>query len=74
MTKEELWTAYTAKNPSFNGDDIIHMSAAGLRKFFAETWSRAHEAGFDNGKAWERMNGEKSDSSLDSLRNMFGMK
>lgn len=50
MTKPELWAAITAKNPSFDGDGNITMSAAGLRKLFNTTWDKAYSSGFDNGK------------------------
>lgn len=50
MNKTELWAAITAKNPSFDGDENITMSAAGLRKLFELTWDKAYSSGFDNGK------------------------
>jgi hypothetical protein len=47
MTKKEVWKAYVKRNPSFNGDGKITMSARGLRKMFDNTWEMAYEAGFN---------------------------
>jgi hypothetical protein len=47
MTKKQLWAAYTAKNPSFDGDGNVTLSAAGLRKMFNQTWDIAFEQGED---------------------------
>jgi hypothetical protein len=49
MTEQELWEAYSTRNPSFNGDGNITMSAAGLRKLFKQTWSIAHDTGYRAG-------------------------
>lgn len=54
MKKEELWDAFVRKNPSFNGDGNITLSAAGLRKLFNQTYDHGHEQGFENGKAWQK--------------------
>jgi hypothetical protein len=43
--KEELWEAYATKNPSFNGDGEVTMTAAGLRKFFNQTFDHGFDAG-----------------------------
>lgn len=45
MTKQELWAAYVASNPSFIGDKPITLSPAGLKKLFDQTWGRAYEQG-----------------------------
>ncbi len=45
MTRSELWSAYTAKNPAFAGGGNITMSAEGLRKLFNQTWDKAEEHG-----------------------------
>lgn len=44
--KQELWKAYVDKNPQFDGDGEVTMTAAGLRKFFDQTF----DYGFDAGK------------------------
>lgn len=49
MSELELWEAYSLRNPSFNGDGNITMSAAGLRKLFRQTWSIAHDTGYRAG-------------------------
>lgn len=41
MNKQELWAAYVAKNPSFEGDKPVTMSPAGLKKLFDQTWDMA---------------------------------
>jgi hypothetical protein len=50
MTKQELWAQITAKNPSFDGNGNVTLSAAGLRKMFDLVWDKAYSSGFDNGK------------------------
>lgn len=45
MTRETLWAAYVARNPTFAGDDTITLSAAGLRKLFDQTWAQAEAHG-----------------------------
>lgn len=47
MKKEDLWDQYAKKNPSFNGNGNVTMSARGLRKMFEQTWKIAFEAGFN---------------------------
>lgn len=61
MTEAELWKAYSAKNPSFDGDSNITMSAAGLRKLFKQTWDTAHEQGVRNGRALEKLEAKTAD-------------
>jgi hypothetical protein len=45
MTREELWRKFTERNPSFDGDGMVTLSARGLRKLFNQTWDFAFEAG-----------------------------
>ncbi len=42
MTKDQLWAAYVAKNPTF-GDpsNQITLTARGLKKLFDQTWEQA---------------------------------
>ena len=47
MTKQQLWSKYVDKNPSFDGNENITMSANGLRKLFNQTWDVAFESGFN---------------------------
>lgn len=49
MTRDELWAAYATKNPAFNGDGSVTMSARGLRKLFDQTWDNAFDTGFESG-------------------------
>jgi hypothetical protein len=37
MTKKELWKIYSKRNPSFDGEGNVTLSAAGLRKMFETT-------------------------------------
>jgi hypothetical protein len=46
MTKQQLWSKYVERNPSFDGLGTITMSARGLRKMFNQTWDVAFESGF----------------------------
>jgi len=46
MTKQQLWSKYVDKNPSFDGLGTVTMSARGLRKMFNQTWDVAFESGF----------------------------
>lgn len=50
MNSAELWEAYSTRNPSFNGDGQVTMSAAGLRKLFEQTWSIAYDSGHRTGR------------------------
>lgn len=47
MTKQDLWDQYAKKNPSFNGNGNVTLSARGLRKMFDQTWKIAFESGFN---------------------------
>jgi hypothetical protein len=49
MSEKELWEAYSTRNPSFNGDQNVTMSAAGLPKLFRQTWSIAFDTGMRDG-------------------------
>ena len=72
MTKEELWKVYSNKNPSFNGRGNVTMSAKGLRKLFDTTWDVAMYDGEEESEDEPRS--YHSTPSLDSLKNIFGMK
>jgi hypothetical protein len=49
-TKAEVWAIYAAKNPSFEGDGDITMSAAGLRKFFDQAFDMGEKLGKEKAK------------------------
>ena len=78
MKKSELWTAITAKNPSFNGNENVTLSASGLRKLFELTWSRAEEYGRTEGAAELTRDIRKSVASegksdpVNAFKNVFG--
>ena len=69
MTKKELWKIYTARNPTFNGEGTVTMTAAGLRKLFDTTWDIAFHDGED-----EPVERVPPSGNLDALKQMFGMK
>ena len=46
MTNSDLWKQISDKNPSFNSDGNITLSAKGLRKLF----DLAYNKGFEQGK------------------------
>ena len=77
MTKPELWAAITAKNPSFNGEGSVTLSASGLRKLFELTWDKAYSSGFDNGKEiagelHKAAGGSGGTSGMDAFGSVFG--
>lgn len=70
MTRAELWSIYVTKNPKMGTDDDtqLTLTSRGLKKLFDTTWERAHEAGLENGKAWEKAQNDKK-KPMDSLFN-----
>jgi hypothetical protein len=77
MKKSQLWKKYVDKNPSFDGNGNITMSAAGLRKLFNQTWDIA----FNDGEAEDIeedytncSSNLNSSNTLNDLLNIFGMK
>lgn len=74
MNADELWEAYATRNPSFDGEDKVTMSAAGLRKLFRQTWSIAHDSGYRRGlrEATERSRAASRPSQSDSVE-AFGI-
>lgn len=77
MTKKQLWAVYTAKNPSFDGDGNVTLSAAGLRKMFDQTWDIAFNSGEPEGSEYEDYRAPINPSgglkSLDMLKQMFNI-
>jgi len=71
LSESELWAQYVAKNPSFNGNGSVTLSAAGLRKLFSQTYNVGHDRGFANGKAWASTRG-KVTQNRDIFSQMFG--
>ena len=68
MNEDELWEAYSTRNPSFDGDEAVTMGAAGLRKLFRQTWSIAYDSGYRRGlrEATERAKQQQRDTFSDS--------
>jgi hypothetical protein len=81
MTRDELWRKFAERNPSFDGEGSVTLSARGLRKLFAQTWDFAYEAGA-SGEGADDADGAGAvppsevgdDSKLSELMRMFGMK
>ena len=69
MTKKELWKIYSKRNPSFDGEGMITLSAAGLRKMFETTWEVAMYDGEE-----EPTSKQPASGNLDALKQIFGMK
>jgi hypothetical protein len=69
MTKKELWKIYTARNPTFDGEGTVTMTAAGLRKMFDTTWDVAFHDGED-----ELIERVPPSGNLDALKQIFGIK
>ena len=69
MTKKELWKIYSKRNPSFDSEGTVTMTAAGLRKMFDTTWDVAFHDGED-----EPIERVPLSGNLDALKQMFGMK
>lgn len=45
MTRSELWAKFVERNPSFDGDGNVTLSARGLRKIFDQAWDRGETYG-----------------------------
>ena len=69
MTKKELWKIYSKRNPSFDGEGMITLSAAGLRKMFETTWEVAMYDGEE-----EPVANNKDIGNIDALKQIFGMR
>lgn len=69
MTKKELWKIYSKRNPSFDGEGMVTLSAAGLRKMFETTWEVAMYDGEE-----EPSSKHPSSGNLDALKHIFGMR
>jgi len=68
MTKQELWKIYTKRNPTFDGEGSVTMSAAGLRKMFETTWEVAMYTGE------EEPTFKHPSPNIDAIKQIFGMK
>jgi hypothetical protein len=74
MTKNELWRIYVKKNPSFEGDGNVTMSARGLKKLFDTTWDTAYYDGEEEYVEKTEQNFQQSSASINDLMSIFGMK
>jgi hypothetical protein len=69
MTRSQLWKIYVKRNPSFDGDGNVTMSARGLRKMFETTWDVALGNATIRGH-----NDDLRDNQFEALKRVFGMK
>ena len=69
MTKKELWKIYSKRNPSFDSEGNVTLSAAGLRKMFETTWEIAMYDGEE-----EPISKPTPSGNLDALKQIFGMR
>lgn len=72
MTRSQLWKIYTKRNPSFEGDGNVTMTARGLRKMFDTTWDTAYFDGEEEPEGPYRR--DQPNGNLEALKAMFGMK
>lgn len=68
MKKSELWAIYVRRNPSFDGDGNVTMTARGLKKLFETTWDTAY---FD-GEPEEQPAPMPTTASVEQLKHIFG--
>ena len=72
MTRSQLWKIYTDRNPSFDGDGNVTMTARGLRKMFETTWDVAYFDGeIESDEPYRR---DQRNDNVDALKKIFGMK
>jgi hypothetical protein len=74
MTKNELWRIYVKRNPSFEGDGNVTMSAKGLRKLFDTTWDTAYYDGESEPVENTGHSFQQDSQGLNHLMSIFGMK
>lgn len=70
MTKAELWKIYVDKNPRWETEGA-HLTAAGLKKFFDQTFDVGHDLGVENGRALAARE-KKPENSYEKFMEMFG--
>jgi hypothetical protein len=67
MKKSELWAIYVKRNPSFDGDSNVTMTARGLKKLFETTWDTAY---FDG----EEEDPMTTTAGVEQLKKIFGFR
>lgn len=70
MTKDKLWEIFVAKNPKFLTEGAA-FTAAGVRKFFDQTWDAGHDQGLANGRVLGAEE-ERKRSPKDLFSGIFG--
>jgi hypothetical protein len=71
MTRDELWKLYCKKNPVFEADGNVTMTAKGLKKLFDTTYDMGHKAGREAGSKLETKANKMYSGLFDGL---FGTK
>lgn len=54
MTRSELWAKFVERNPSFEGEGTVTLSARGLRKMFDQAWDRGEAYGRESAQGEAR--------------------
>lgn len=73
MDKIEYWEIVVVKYPHLaREEEKTTLTVKGLRALLEQAWQKGHDQGFQNGKAWEQMNGKKSDG-FEQLLKGFGL-
>ena len=73
MKKSELWAIYVKRNPSFDGDGNVTMTARGLKKLFETTWDTAYFDGEDELREPTPVNSSDM-ANFEALKNLFGFR
>lgn len=74
MTKQELWSIYAQRNPSFNGTEPVTLTPAGLKKLFEQTWDRAYEARAEDAESRQMDPGYDENPANELYEKIFGRK
>lgn len=63
MTKDQLWKAYTDKNPQFLGSEPVTLTPAGLKKLFDQTFDMGYDHGLTIAKKLQDVVGRSTSTS-----------
>lgn len=72
MTQSELWAKFVERNPSFDGDGMVTLSARGLRKIFEQAWDRGETLGRETAQRAARDSFPRDPAFQHIFGTMFG--
>lgn len=72
MTRSELWAKFVERNPSFDGDGMVTLSARGLRKMFDQAWDRGETYGRESFQRTARETLPRDPAFRDIFGQFFG--